>query len=130
MHLFALDTRMGHVQHQYVTNLNLVWDRQANGSLDDILKQIGQQYPALFAGIQITNIEVKTNEKGLPIGIVESEWKTKNISNQEFVLYQKQVLARLNSGSLVITLSTVQELKDLVGPDIVSISETISRLAP
>ena len=128
--LFALDTRPGHVQHQYSTALNLVWDHGNHGSLENSLRQIVEQYPKLFNGVKMTNPVIRTNQEGLQFGIVESEWKTINISNQEFTLYQEQIVTKLDSGTLVVTLSTVDEMKDNLKSDMANIIDTISIASP
>ncbi len=114
--LFAFNMEESNATSPFIMNMNLVWDQQDESSLEEVVKKIESQYPKIFPGIQITNLDIAPTAKNIPGGVIESIWVTKNASGQEFSIYQKQVVFKLHRGTLTITLSVPGQLKDATIP--------------
>jgi len=115
--IFAIDTREDHLQHKFVTNINLVWDQQDNNSLEETLDQIKAQYPIISPCIVILNIVIQDDSLKSKYGLIESELRAKNELGKDFTIYQMQAITKIKTGTLILSLSTTTELKAIEKAD-------------
>lgn len=125
--LYSFDIREDHVQKGFVTNVNFVWDEQGSTSFatDDELKAIAAQSVEALPGREILSTKLLSTTNAVPFGLIESKFAAKNSSGKDIVVFQEQAVFNVKTGALVITLSTVDELKDTVFPEFDTMLETI-----
>lgn len=125
--LFAFDTQDGHIQSNFVTNINFLWDQQNGMSLadDTDLKEIAASLPSVIPGIKILTTEIIATAGGISIGSISSEWITQTTDNPSVPVYQKQVFLKAGTGTLAITFTTTGGLKDTILPAFDAMIETI-----
>ncbi len=126
--LFALDTQDGHIQGGFVTNVNFFWSEQDEISLDNDadLKETAALLPNAIPGLEVLTTELSQTASGIPIGIITSTWRAATADAVEVTIFQKQVYIKVSAGTLVITLSTTDELKDTVTPAFDGMMETFA----
>jgi hypothetical protein len=129
--LFAFDVREDHVQKQFVTNLNFVWDPQSSISLDtdEQLKAGAAQSAQSLPGLEVLSTAISSTSSGIPVGLIESKLPTQNASGADILIFQKQVIFNAKTGLVVITLSTGEGLKDSIFPEVDAMLETIQLVA-
>lgn len=115
--LFGADVRPENLRGSFVSNFNILWDRSAAGSLEDMIGILRAELPGTFLDPEITFAEVVINSSRLPVGIVESSSTLLTPAGWPVYLYQKQVIYRLDRGILTIVLSTTQDVRDAYLPD-------------
>lgn len=125
--LFSFDVREEHVQNEFVTNINFIWDEQGAISLDtdEELKASAAQSVKALPGLEILSTKISVTANAVPFGLIESKFAAKNSSGVEIVVFQKQVIFNAKTGTMVITLSTVEGLKDTIFPEFDAMLETI-----
>ena len=125
--LFALDTQDGHIQSGFVTNISFLWERQTEMSLEDStdLDAVAASLPDAIPDIEILSIETSTNTNGVQYGAITSSWPIKTDAGQDIVIQQKQVFLGAKTGTLVITLSTTEGLRDSTLPAFDAMLETL-----
>lgn len=128
--LFAFDAREDHIQNEFVTNLNFIWDEQGSISLDTEkdLKDAAAQSVASVPGLEILSTKISSTTNAVPFGLIESKLAAKNSSDENIVMFQKQFIFNAKTGTVVITLSTVESLKDTIFPEFDAMFETIKIL--
>jgi len=126
--LFVLDTQEGHVQGGFVTNINILWNQNETITLDDFtyLDSVAAELPNAIPGAEVLSTELTTTSNNIPMGIVTLQWTTQTEEGATVTVFQKQVYFRLNAGSLVITLTTSNELMDTVLPAFDAMIETFA----
>jgi hypothetical protein len=115
--LLALDTQDGHLQGGIVTNIRIVWNEQYEMSLEnetDLLAASAVLQEGV-PGIEVF-VELTRTSAGVPIGRISSRWPPQIVDGVEIVAFQKQVYLDLKTGTLTITLSTTESLRDVVLP--------------
>jgi hypothetical protein len=112
--LFIFDIREGHIRNEFVTNVNLVWDSQAQVSFEneDDLQAIAAELPASVDGLTVYAVEIVTAPDGTMRGEIQSEIEGLNASDQPVTAYQKMVIFNLKTGMLVITFTTEIEVPE------------------
>jgi hypothetical protein len=125
--LFALDTQDGHLLGGFVTNINFIWNELADMSLEDEsdLLATSAALSEAIPGMEILATELNRTASGVPIGRITSKWPPQTLDGAEIVIFQKQVFMDLRAGILTITLTTTEELSELVLPPFDSMVETI-----
>ena len=125
--LFAFDVREDHVQNKFVTNLNFIWDEQGSISLetDEDIKESAAQSVAAVPGLEVLSTKISSTTNAVPFGLIESKLAAKNSSGEDIVMFQRQFIFNAKTGSVVITLSTVENLKDTIFPEFDAMLETI-----
>ncbi len=125
--LFAVDTQDGHIQNEFFTNMNFVWDEQNAGILknDDGLKTGAAQLAGTALEFEAPSTTFSNTASGLSIVLIESKSTMMNSSGKNIVLMQKQVVFNAKAGAMAITVSTVEALKDSVFPAFDAMLETI-----
>jgi len=118
LRLFAIDAQEGHVQNGFVTNMKFVLDEKNSISLENdnafgtSLTQSVNNVP----GLEVLSAKLSTIN-GMPVGLIELKSMTKNLVGAEVVVFQKQAVFNAARGKMVITLSTVETLKETLFPD-------------
>lgn len=120
--LFALDTQDGHFLNGFFTNINFIWDE-----FDVILlenKDALDARAALLAntvqGLEILSTEFSTTSNNVLIGLMELK-----ATSDAGVVFQKQAVFNAKAGTMTLTVSTVEELKDATFSAFDSMLETI-----
>jgi hypothetical protein len=125
--LFSVDVREGHVQNEIVTNINIFWEEQVAISLDTDteLKASAAQAVEAVPGLEILSTKISSTTNAVPYGLIESKLPARNSSGVDVLLFQKQFLFNAKTGTMIITLSTVDGLKDMIFPEFDAMLETI-----
>lgn len=128
LRLFALDTQEGHAEVGFITNINLYWDQKNEMSLenDEGLKAEAAALPKSMAGLEVTETKLTTTASGIPIGVITSKTPVTTVDGVKLELFQKQVFTKVDTGILVITLSTTEELKQTVLPQFDAMIESFA----
>lgn len=125
--LFIFDLQDGHVQNGFVNNINVIWALDSTFALetDEEIKAAAQELPAVVPGLTVTSAAISETTGGIPVGVILSEIKGQTDEGTERVLFQKQVFLNLEEGSLTITFTTEQGIKDATLPFFDMIVESI-----
>lgn len=129
--LFVIDTREGHVQDEFFTTTNFIWNEQ--GAVlpenDDGLKAIAAQLAETMPGLEITSTKFTTTSNGVLVGIIESKSIMNNSSYSDIVVFQKQAIFNARTGTMTVTVSAVVGFKDEVSSTFDAMLETIKVIA-
>lgn len=124
--LFLLDIAEEHIDGGFVTNINLVWDRQMEVSLasDADLEALAATLPASLKDAEVTGTELKATEKQIPYGVITAKTPALTQEGAQIVVIQKLVFLDLPTGTLTITLSTTETWQSTVEPSLDEIVES------
>ncbi|MBE0671276.1 MAG: hypothetical protein IH588_11855, partial [Anaerolineales bacterium] len=124
--LFVLDIQEGHTEIDFVTNISLYWDKPNEMSLADDadLKSAAATLPDMLPGLEVTATEISATASGLPIGVITSKTPVTTLEGVSVEMFQKQVFIKVDVGTLVITLTSTEELKQAVLPQFDAMIET------
>lgn len=116
--LFMLDTAEEHIDSGFVTNINLVWDRQMEVSLaDDVdIKGIAATLPTSLKDTEVTGTEIKTTKSEVAYGAITALTPAFTQEGLKITIYQKLVFFDIPTGTLTITLSTTEKWRETVEP--------------
>ena len=131
LRLFVLDIQEGHMEIDFVTNINLYWDQKKEMSLDNDegLKAEAAALSNALPGLEVLTSELSTTSE-IPIGIITSKSPVTTLDGVAVELFQKQVFVKTKVGILIITLSTTEELKQAVLPQFDAMIETFKITNP
>ncbi|MCC7117221.1 MAG: hypothetical protein IT310_01745 [Anaerolineales bacterium] len=126
--LFIFDIQDGHLQNDFVNNVNLLWqlDQPLALETEDQVKALAEALPAQSPGLTVTGYSIAKNSEEIPIGIILSESTVIKEDGSEIKLFQKQVLVNLESGSLILTFTSDAEIKDATLPAFDGMIESLS----
>lgn len=129
--LFAIDTLDGHFQDGFFTNINFIWDEQNTALLrnEDGLKAGIAQLAGAAPEPEILSTTPATTSSGISVVFIESKYTMKNSSTMDIVIFQKQVIFNARTGTIAVTLSTVEGLKDTVFSVFDAMLETVKIVA-
>lgn len=132
LRLFILDIQEGHAEIDFVTNINIYWDQKSEMSFenDEDLKAQAEALPKALSGLEVLTSELSTTETEIPIGIITSKAPITTLDGVAVELFQKQVFIKTTVGTLIITLSTTEELKQAVLPQFDAMIETLKIANP
>ena len=124
--LFMLDIAEEHIDGGFVTNINLVWDRQMEVSLasEDDLQALAAALPASLQDAEVTATELKATEKQIPYGVITARTPALTQEGAQIVVIQELVFLDLPTGTLTITLSTTETWQYTIGPSLNEIIES------
>ena len=124
--LFMLDIAEEHIDGGFVTNINLVWDRQMEVSLasDADLQALAATLPASLKDAEVTATELKSTEKKIPYGVITAKTPALTQEGAQIVVVQKLIFLDLPVGTLTITLSTTETWESTVEPSLDKIIES------
>ena len=124
--LFMLDIAEEHIDGGFVTNINLVWDRQMEVSLasDADLQALAAALPASLKDAEVTANELKSTEKKIPYGVITAKTPALTQEGAQIVVVQKLIFLDLPVGTLTITLSTTETWESTVEPSLDKIIES------
>jgi hypothetical protein len=125
--LFILDTQEGHAEIDFVTNISIYWDQKNETSLenDEDLKAQAEALLGALAGLEVTLTEISTTANGVPIGVITSKTPITTLDGVSVEMFQKQVFIDINVGTLIVTLTTTEELRQTVLPQFDAMIETL-----
>ncbi len=128
LRLFALDIQDGHAEVDFVTNINFYWDETNEMSLenDEGLKAEAAALPKALSGLEVLTTELSKTSSGIPIGTITAKAPITTLDGVSIEIFQKQVFIETKVGLLVITLSTIEELKQTVLPQYDAMIETLA----
>lgn len=126
LRLFAMDAQAGHVQNGFVSNMKFVLDEKNSISLenDEALKVSAAQFAKTVPGLEVLSTRLSIINE-IFIGLIESKSTIRNSSGVDVVVLQKQAVFNTPTGQMIITLSTVEELKITLFPVFDAMLETI-----
>jgi len=129
--LFVYDVREAHVKNEFVSNMNFIWDESGSISFatDEDLKANAARSVEALPGLEILSTKISATANSLPYGLIESKYTGKNPAGEDLVVFQNQALFNAGTGAMVITVSTVEELKDMVFAEFNSMLESIKLTA-
>ncbi|MBI5822747.1 MAG: hypothetical protein HZB18_01875 [Chloroflexi bacterium] len=127
LRLYAVDLQADHARTGFITNINFIWYEQDDMSLDDDtdLLAVSAALPNALPGLELLTTELTATANGLPIGVNTSKTPVTTLDNVSIVIFQKQVFIKARAGTLTITLSTTEELKDTILPAFDAMIESI-----
>ena len=127
--LLAIDTKVEHVQNEFVTEIHFILDEEKNISLnsDEDLQAIAGEISASAAvfRFEVTSVKIVTSASGIKFGVIEARSSFTNTTGADVTIYQKQVFFNVNAGTQSITLTTVADLKETILPIFDAMLETI-----
>jgi hypothetical protein len=125
--LFIFDLQDGHVQNGFVNNINVLWSLDSTLILEteEDIQKTAEELPSVVPGLTVTSTTVSETISGIPVGIILSEIKSQTSDGVELALFQKQVFLNLEEGSLTITFTTGQGIRDATLPFFDMIIESI-----
>ena len=125
--LFALDVQEGHAEIDFVTNVSIYWDQKNSMSFenDTDLQAAAATLPESLAGLEVTATEISTTSSGIPIGMITSKTPITTLDGVNVEMFQKQIFIKLKVGTLIVTLTTIEELKQAVLPQFDAMIETL-----
>lgn len=125
--LFIFDLQDGHVQNGFVNNVNVIWSLDSTLALEteEEIQKTADELPSVVPGLIVTSTTVSETISGIPVGIILSEIKGQNSNGAELALFQKQVFLNLEEGSLTVTFTTEEGIKDATLPFFDIIIESI-----
>jgi len=112
--LMGADTNPEHLKGSFLTNLSISWDRNSALTLQQEIDHARADIPKTILNAKVTYADVGLTSTKIPMGIAELSWNSKDTSGQPLNIYQKMVFFKVRSGTLVMTLSTTQNLKSAV----------------
>jgi hypothetical protein len=127
--LFAFDIQEGHhPAGGFVTNINLLWQENQELSLDDKkdLQDIAKANSKAMPSLVILTKDISVTSSGIPIGVITSKVSGTTMDGLKVVVYYKQIFLKARTGTLTITLTTTEELKEIVFPAFDAMIETIT----
>src|SRR5262249_11399114 len=126
--LFGLDLNPDHLNGQFLNNFNLNWQRTVNAPLADDVQTLKTTLPKTFLNSKMLMADVGLTSTHISMGVVESQADIALSTGTTFEFYQKQVLFKLKTGTLVFTLSTTLDLKDALAPGFDAMLDQIQML--
>lgn len=131
--LLAIDTQDGHIQSEFVTDIQFIWDEQKNISFDSVvdLQAIANELPAADTTfrLEVTSVQIVIFPNGIQFGMIEAKSSFTNTSGDEVTIYQKQVFFKAKTGTQSIIFTTIDGLKESTLPAFDAMLETISLIA-
>jgi hypothetical protein len=120
--LFALDTQDGHFLNSSFPNVNFVWDEFDVVLVEnkDALDARANLLATTVQGLEVLSTEFSKTSNNVLIGLIESKSTVDGV-----VIFQKQAIFNAKAGTMTLTISTVEELKDETFSAFNSILETI-----
>ncbi len=115
--LFAFDGREGHLENDFVTNINLLWDPRDASSVEEAIQKSEQELTQSTPGLEVTETQITQTTVGEEVGLLSVEWDGRTITGQSVRVYQRQAFFDLPTGLLVVTLTTTTDLKEEVLPE-------------
>jgi hypothetical protein len=116
--LTILDTQGEHLLGGFVTNIGLFWYENNDFSLEndrDLLAS-ADSLSETMPGLKVLSSKLSANSSGIPIGINTFKRTIKTAEGENKVILFKQVFVKAHTGVLTITLTTPQDLKEIVFP--------------
>ena len=116
--LTILDPQDGHLLDGFVTNIGLFWYENNDFSLesDKDLLVSADSLSENMPGLKVVSSKLSANSSGIPIGTNTFKRSVKNAEGENEVIYFKQVFVKTRTGVLTITLTTPEDLKEIVFP--------------
>jgi len=132
LRLFVLDIQEGHAEIDFITNVNFYWGAANDMSLknDEDLKAEAAALPGALSGLEVTELRLTVTASGVPIGVITSKTPVTTLDGVNVEIFQQQVFVKANIGTLIITLSTTEELKQVVLPQFNAMIDTYKIINP
>ncbi|MEK7226849.1 MAG: hypothetical protein AAB221_14350, partial [Bacteroidota bacterium] len=128
-----IDTQDGHIQSEFVTDIQFIWDEQKNISFDSVvdLQAIANELPAADTTFrfEVTSVQIVIFPNGIQFGMIEAKSSFTNTSGDEVTIYQKQVFFKAKTGTQSIIFTTIDGLKESTLPAFDAMLETIKLVA-
>ncbi len=127
--LLAIDTQDGHVQSEFVTDINFIWDEQKEISFDsdEDLQAIAEELSAAPSAFrfEIVSTRIITAANGIQFGVIEAKSSFTDALDAKVNIYQKQIFFKAKTGTQSIIFTTVESLKETTLPAFDVMLETI-----
>ena len=115
--LVALDTREGHYNDGFVSNINFLLGEETDSSLEETFAASVLGLPETLPGVLITSADITITSSGVPVAFIVSERDQVTATGQNISLYQKQALFMVKNHSLVISFTSTLDFKDQIIED-------------
>ena len=113
--LVGADIIPEHLQENFLTNFLISWNRNSTLTLQQEIDNAKTDLPrTVMQGAKISYADIGLTSTQIPMGIMELNWNTKDISGNTVKIYQKIVAFKVKSGTLAFTFSTTPDLKDAI----------------
>ena len=116
--LFGLDINEEHIDAGFVSNFNLLWDKQEEMTFgDDVrLKELAATLPESIQGSEVLSTEISVTKNDIPYGIINSRLPATTQDGTNITIRQVLVFFDLPVGTLSITLSTTDTWLETIQP--------------
>ncbi len=129
--LLVMDTQDGHIQNEFVTDIEFIWDEQAAFNGIEDLQVIAEKIPAETGAFkfEVTSTQLITAITGVQFGVIEAKSSFTNASNETVNIYQKRIFFKAKTGMQSIVFTTLESLKESTLPAFEAMIETIALVA-
>lgn len=129
LRLLAIDTQDGHLQSEFVTDINFIWDEQKEVSFDsdEDLQAMAEELSAAPSAFrfEIVSTRIITTANGIQFGVIEAKSSFTDASDAKVNIHQKQIFFKAKTGTQSIIFTTVESLKETTLPAFDVMLETI-----
>ncbi len=115
--LVALDTREGHYNDAFVSNINVVLSEETDASLEEFFAASVLGLPESLPGVLIISSDITATSSGVPVAFIISERDIVTDTGQDIRLYQKQALFMVKNHSLIVSFTSTVDFKDQIIED-------------
>lgn len=128
--LFMLDLNEEHIDGGFVTNINLVWDKQLEVIFNSVVdvEGLANSLKESLKDSEILSTELKTTQSGISMGVITTRTPIFTADGIKVNAYQKLVFFDLPVGTLSVTLSTTEKWQSISEPSFDTIIESFKIL--
>lgn len=101
-----------HMSVKALPYFDIEWDRNTTATLQQEVDNLKKFVPKTLSAYKVTYADIGTTSSQIPMGIIESNWRSSSTSGQTRTVYQKQIVFKLKTGILAFVLSAEQMIKD------------------
>ncbi len=128
--LFMLDLNEEHIDGGFVTNINLVWDKQLEVIFNSVVdvEGLAVSLKESLKDSEILSTELKTTQSGISMGVITTRTPIFTADGIKINAFQKLVFFDLPVGTLSVTLSTTEKWQSVSEPSFDTIIESFKIL--
>ena len=128
--LFMLDINEEHIDGGFVTNINLVWDKQLEVIFNSVVdvEGLANSLKESLKDSEILSTELKTTQSGISMGVITTRTPIFTADGVKINAFQKLVFFDLPVGTLSVTLSTTEKWQSVSEPSFDTIIESFNIL--
>lgn len=128
--LFMLDLNEEHIDGGFVTNINLVWDKQLEVIFNSVVdvEGLADSLKESLKDSEILSTELKTTQSGVSMGVITTRTPIFTAEGVKINAFQKLVFFDLPVGTLSVTLSTTEKWQSVSEPSFDTMIESFKIL--